>query len=178
MAHWGAQHLDYAQNALKRPFAGRNSDIGTWPPRNSLYTNDLHPLTVPGTGRRCNLWNTNGLRRRLSFALTKRRIPAYNGARGLLLPILAYIPVYARCPWTYATHGGNVAGRAIFFTCHARLGLRETRLKGQDNDRAPSHNETGASPPENLAQEGAPLSPAQFVVNAQARAQWRRHGMP
>ena len=77
----GAQRLDYAQNALKRPFAGRNSDIGTWPPRNPLYTNDLHLLTVPGTGRRCNLWSTNGLRRRLSFALPKSRILAYNSAR-------------------------------------------------------------------------------------------------
>jgi hypothetical protein len=98
--------------------------------------------------------------------------------RGLLLPILAHIPVAARSPWTYAMHGGDVAGRAIFFTCHAQLGLRETRLKGQDNDRAPSHNETGRSSHENLAQEGASLSPAQFVANAQAPRRWWRRQMP
>ena len=46
-----------------------------------MYANTLHPLTVPGTERSCNVWNTNGLRRRLSFALPKKRVLAYNSAR-------------------------------------------------------------------------------------------------
>ena len=118
---------------MKRPFAGTTPNANDKRLRNSLHTNDMHLRSVPGTGRRCNLGNTKGLRRRLSFALPKKRILAYNGALGsrLVAPMLTYILVKARYHSIDATNGADAPGRAVFFICPERCrGRRRGSAEG------------------------------------------------